>query len=113
MLIIRFGFRIIRGEVLHTARHGVWSFHHGDNREYRGAPPYFWELYERNPVAGSILQKLTEKLDGGKVLSRSWSSTDLHSLYLTRNAVYWKTLARASHSARFGFGEVAGRLFLE
>src|SRR5664279_2933458 len=42
-VVFRFGFRIIRGGILNVARYGVWSFHHGDNREYRGGPPLFWE----------------------------------------------------------------------
>ncbi len=90
-VLFRFGFRIIRGEILSCAKHGVWSFHHGDNREYRGAPPGFWEIYERNPVTGSILQVLTESLDGGRVIYRSHSATDFGSLYLSLNPMYWKT----------------------
>src|SRR6185437_4555547 len=43
-VLFRFGFRIIRGDILACARYGVWSFHHGDHREYRGAPPGFWEM---------------------------------------------------------------------
>ena len=27
---LRFGFRILRGGALEIARHGVWSYHHGD-----------------------------------------------------------------------------------
>ena len=90
-VLFRFGFRIIRGEILSCAKHGVWSFHHADNREYRGAPPGFWEMYEGNPVTGSILQVLTESLDGGRVIYRSLSATDFGSLYLTLNPLYWKT----------------------
>jgi hypothetical protein len=90
-VLFRFGFRILKGDVLRSARYGVWSFHHGDNREYRGAPPAFWEIYERNPRCGSILQVLGEKLDGGRVLYRSRSATQPASLYRTRNALYWKT----------------------
>ena len=90
-VLFRFGFRIIRGEILSCAEHGVWSFHHGDNREYRGAPPGFWEIYERNPVTGSILQILTESLDGGHVIHRSFSATNFDSLYLSLNPMYWKT----------------------
>lgn len=90
-VLFRFGFRIIRGEILSCAKYGVWSFHHADNREYRGAPPGFWEMYEGNPVTGSILQVLTESLDGGKVIYRSLSATDFGSLYLTLNPLYWKT----------------------
>jgi hypothetical protein len=90
-VILRFGFRIVKGEILETARYGIWSFHHGDNRLYRGGPALFWEMYEGNPVSGTILQILSESLDGGKVLYRSTSATNFISLYRNRNATYWKT----------------------
>lgn len=90
-VLFRFGFRILKGEILGCAKYGVWSFHHGDNREYRGAPPGFWEIYEKNPVTGSTLQILTESLDGGKVIDRSFKSTNFRSLYANRNPLYWKT----------------------
>jgi hypothetical protein len=90
-VIIRFGFRIIKGGILTAPRYGIWSYHHGDNREYRGGPPMFWEMYERKPVCGTILQILTEKLDAGQVIFRSLSATVPTSLYLSRNESYWKT----------------------
>jgi hypothetical protein len=90
-VLIRFGFRIVKGGILTAARFGMWSYHHGDNDEYRGGPPLFWEIYERNPVSGSILQVLDENLDGGVVLYKSWSATNPHSLFTNRNQVYWKT----------------------
>lgn len=90
-VLFRFGFRILRGEILSAARCGIWSFHHGDNREYRGSAAGFWELYEGKPVTGSILQVLSEKLDGGQVLYRSWSATESGSLYASINPMYWKS----------------------
>lgn len=90
-VLFRFGFRIIRGPILETARCGVWSFHHDDNLEYRGGPHLFWEIYESNPTSGSILQILTDSLDGGRVIYRSHSSTNKSSLYLNRNPILWKT----------------------
>ena len=109
-VLFRFGFRIIRGEILSCAKHGVWSFHHADNREYRGAPPGFWEMYESNPVTGSILQVLTESLDGGRVIYRSLSATDFRSLYLTLNPLYWKTSEFAIRRLRdlytYGWGYI-------
>lgn len=89
-VILRIGFRIIRGEILSTARYGVWSFHHGDNLSYRGAPALFWEMCEQNPVSGVVLQVLTEELDGGKVIYRSLAATDFSSLSRQRNPIYWK-----------------------
>jgi len=81
-VILRFGFNILRGEILTSARRGVWSFHHGDNDEYRGGPPLFWEVVEDNPYSGVILQVLTEKLDDGIVLCKS--------VFGTRRGLSWK-----------------------
>jgi hypothetical protein len=90
-VIFQFGFRMIRGEILQGARYGIWSFHHDDNLEYRGGPPFFWEIYEANPVSGSLLQILTDSPDGGHVIYRGYASTDFTSLYRNSNPVYWKT----------------------
>lgn len=90
-VILRLGFRVIKGEILKSAKYGVWSFHHGDSRYYRGGPPLFWEMYERNPVSGTTLQILDESLDGGRVIYRSRSATNFTSLYRSRNSIYWKS----------------------
>jgi hypothetical protein len=81
--ILRFGFNIIRGGILKAARYGVWSFHHGDERRYRGSPPCFWEVYHDDPVTGTILQRLTNRLDGGIVLKRHHYGT--HRLSYAKN----------------------------
>jgi hypothetical protein len=99
-VLFRFGFRIIRGGILSAARYGVWSFHHDDNLEYRGGPPLFWEIYEQNPVSGTILQILTDSLDGGNVIYRGHSSTNMASLYRSRNPIYWKTAEYAMRRLR-------------
>ena len=90
-VMLRFGFRIIKGEILEAATYGVWSLHHDDNRSYRGGPALFWEIYERNPESGTVLQVLTDALDGGKVLYRSIGSTNFASLYKNRRETYWKS----------------------
>ncbi len=89
-LLLRFGFNILRGDVLTVARHGVWSYHHDDSAEYRGGPAMFWEIHEGNPVTGTVLQKLSEELDGGGMLYRSHAATHSHSLTCNRNPAYWK-----------------------
>jgi hypothetical protein len=73
--MLRFGFNIIRGEILNAARYGVWSYHHDDERKYRGGPPGFWEIVNREAKTGVILQRLTERLDGGIVLHRGFFGT--------------------------------------
>ena len=76
--ILRFGFGIIRGEILNAAKFGVWSFHHNDEEKYRGGPPCFWEIYNNDNVTGSILQKLTNKLDAGIILKKGFLKTKLN-----------------------------------
>jgi len=91
-VFIRLGFRILRGEILRSARYGVWSYHHGDNRVNRGGPAGYWEVMESSPESGSVLQILTEDLDGGIVLYRSYSTTNDMSLTDNKSNVDWKTL---------------------
>lgn len=99
-VVFRFGFRIIRGDILSVARHGVWSYHHGDNLVYRGTPSLFWEMYEQHPVSGVVLQILSDTLDGGKVIYRSQSATTLESLSRQRNGIYWKAASFAIRRLR-------------
>src|SRR5256714_14534341 len=89
-VLIRYGFNILRGEILTAARYGVWSYHHGDNDYYRGGAAYFWEVLEGNPVSGAILQVLTEELDAGKVLYKGLFATHA-GVSQVRNRVqpYW------------------------
>lgn len=87
----RFGFRILKGDSLKIARHGVWSYHHGDNLAMRGGPAGFWEVMEGHPATGAILQILTPELDDGKVLYRSWASTFQYSVRRNKENYYWKT----------------------
>src|SRR5215813_2713685 len=91
-VVLRFGFRILKGRVLQIARQGVWSYHHGDNRVNRGGPPGFWEVMNGEPTTGSVLQVLTEELDNGRVIYRSWAPT-LGTLSVKRNSsnYYWKS----------------------
>jgi len=104
-VLVRLGFRILRGDILKVARYGVWSYHHGDNERYRGGPPCFWEVLEGDPVTGTILQRLTEALDDGEVLYRSWGATNVMSVAGNKPQIYWKSaefLARAMRNVQLG-----------
>jgi hypothetical protein len=91
---LRFGFRILKGDALGIARHGVWSYHHGDGSLNRGGPPGFWEVMTDAPVTGSMLQVLTEELDNGKIIHQAWATTvDKFSVNRNRNHFYWKSAA--------------------
>jgi hypothetical protein len=89
---ISHGFRILRGEALRIAKHGIWSYHHGDNLVNRGGPPGFWEVMDASPITGSVLQVLSEDLDNGEVLDRTWLRTsDRFSVRISRNNLYWRS----------------------
>lgn len=93
-VIIRFGFNILRGEILNVAPHGVWSFHHADHEKIRGGPAGFWEYILGHNTTGAILQRLTDKLDDGVVLRTGHWSLVKHSFrenldFLLHNTVDW------------------------
>lgn len=92
-VFIRLGFRILRGAILNSSKYGIWSYHHGDNFINRGGPAGFWEAMESWPETGSILQILTEDLDNGRVLYRSYSCTYDLSVSFNRNNYFWKSLS--------------------
>lgn len=92
-VIIRLGFRILKGPILKAAKYGIWSYHHGDNRVNRGGPPAYWEVIEQWPETGAILQILSEDLDGGQVIYRSWGPTRKLTIHQNLNNVYWRSVS--------------------
>lgn len=74
-LLVRGGRSILRGKILTCCSAGIISFHHGDNDVYRGGPAGFWEVYEKQPRTGFIIQRLNEELDGGDVLYKGFVRT--------------------------------------
>jgi hypothetical protein len=87
--ILRFAFNILKGDVLEAARFGVWSFHHGDPDRYRGLPPGFWEIYRRDTLTGTVLQRLTERLDAGIMLHKGYFRTDFASYPRSRDTIFF------------------------
>lgn len=86
-VILRHEFNIIRGDILRSSTHGIWSFHHADNSINRGGPPGFWEIIYKQPSVGVTLQQLTPELDGGLVIdkaffNRHWSYVKTYDLIL-------------------------------
>lgn len=86
--ILRFSYGIIRGAILKVPRYGVWSFHHDDPDSYRGTPPGFWEIFHRDPITETILQRLTSRLDGGVVLYKGYFPTIGRSWIENRGAAF-------------------------
>ena len=92
-VIVRMGFKILKGEILNCAKYGVWSYHHGDNNVNRGGPAGHWEVIEGKRITGTILQILSEELDNGKIIYKSFSSTDKNSIIRNRNKLLMKSIS--------------------
>ena len=67
-MLLRGGSRILQREILNICKYGIISFHHANNDVNRGGPPAFWEVFNREPSTGFIIQRLFDELDGGDVL---------------------------------------------
>jgi hypothetical protein len=89
--LLRFGFNIIKGDILQAARYGVWSFHHDDERVVRGGPPGFWEFMQQHQFNGVILQQLTEKLDKGLILKRHFYKVITHAYKAHLDQLYFES----------------------
>jgi hypothetical protein len=101
-VLIRCGSGILRGDILTSAKFGIISFHHGDNRINRGGPAGFWEVYFKQDRTGFIIQQLTEELDGGNVLFRGAYST--RHFYLLNQAAL---LERSNHYLKVVLADIA------
>lgn len=99
-VLIRCGSGILRGQILEAARFGILSFHHANNEVNRGTPPGFWEVFNREPSTGFIIQRLSSELDGGDVLFRGSIPTsapyvlNATRLYLTSTVFMHNLLER-------------------
>ena len=68
--IIRLDFSgIFRGNLVDLK---VISIHHGDNYWNRGGPSGFWEVINKKPSCGYLIQVLSSKLDDGKPLFQGY-----------------------------------------
>lgn len=67
-VVVRYGFGLLKGEVLHAPEYGVLSFHPADIRRYRGLGPPKAYLDGRERM-GVTLQRLNEDIDGGEVIA--------------------------------------------
>jgi methionyl-tRNA formyltransferase len=77
-VVIRFGFGLLKGDILSAPKHGVISVHGSDIRKYRGLGPKMTFLRGEETVAVT-LQQLSETIDGGKIIEIA--TKNLHRPY--------------------------------
>src|SRR2546425_178400 len=65
--LLQFGFGFLRGDVLNAGRYGVWSFRHSAELPYPGVSPTIWPILDDDPVTAALLERVTDRRDGGIV----------------------------------------------
>jgi len=61
----------VAGPALELARHGIWKYQFGDGNQYPGVPPHLWEVFDRYPLSGMTLSRLTKEEGRYEVLQRA------------------------------------------
>lgn len=67
---IVYGTGILRKKLFQLPRAGMINIHQGLIPFYRGMPPAFWELYNREEKTGVSIHRVASKLDAGVLLSQ-------------------------------------------
>ncbi len=99
-VLIQIGFCTLVGDILRSARLGVWAFQYGDRPARRGGPPGFWEVMDGHLITRSTLQIRDEESGAGSALSSSISATDRWSVKRNCNGIYWKNSAMLPRTLR-------------
>ncbi len=71
-VLLQLGFQLLSGPLLRAARHGVWSFYHGENSLQPGDPVSFWEMCQSQDVLSVALLQVTDSPAGGSVIDRAF-----------------------------------------
>jgi len=85
-----YGSPVLRPELFGIPRLGTLGIHHGTLPRYRGRKTTFWEVFNGEPAAGVVIQRVNAGLDTGDIVTQGevpigrrwwWSvERDLHTL---------------------------------
>jgi hypothetical protein len=87
-IIVKIGMGLLRVPPPERLAAPILSYHHGDPARFRGRPAGFWEMVERVPVMGQIVQRLGNRLDAGEVLAFAETKVRAHSWRATLIEAY-------------------------
>lgn len=80
--IIDFSSLRLTGNVLSSARYGIWSYQYSDPEKYTGSPSCFWEIYYEDVLTKVSLTRLTIKPDTIIILKEGCLKTEV---FYTKN----------------------------
>ncbi len=75
--ILKIGFGNVKEEIRYAAKHGIWSFHHGDPEKYNGNTSCFWEIFNEDLVTGAALKRLANDDGQEIILKKGFLKTEL------------------------------------
>lgn len=82
-IILKHGFDYIKGEILNSAKYGVWYIYHSSPKLKVNGPPGFVELLNKEPVVGVILLQLSNEFNKGLVIDKAFFNRHNHSFVET------------------------------
>ncbi|MFA5012058.1 MAG: hypothetical protein WC644_08925 [Ignavibacteria bacterium] len=86
-LILKHEFAEIKGDIINSARYGIWELIHSDNRIIKNSPIGFWEIFSHQTCVGATLTRLTKDQCKEIVIERGYYIND-YSYTRSRNLVY-------------------------
>ena len=91
-VILHFGSRTPRRDILDAARYGVWSYRHGGAARagVYGGHGLFWDMYDRNTVSSVVLRIDGPGPRGGRVIYRSVGGVVPWSYSRNARYHYWR-----------------------
>jgi len=90
-VILQFGFRPLKGNILTAAKFGIWSYQFHDNTQFEYIPPGFWETFNKTDEQVVKLQILTENLGNGIVIYRSFFPRYFNFINKNINSCYLRS----------------------
>jgi len=85
-VILKHGFKILSGEILNTAKYGIWLLVHGNHSKIAG-PSGFWEIMTKQPTVEVLLVQLLNKTNEGLIVDIAYFNRHIFSFVETNTKV--------------------------
>jgi len=92
-VIIALGFLDIKGDILNSAKYGVWSLRHGDDLIDKASPVGFWEITNKEPTVVVTLNQLAQQSDENILIDKAhfnkhWSLVKTSDMVLESSVAF-------------------------
>ena len=86
--ILKFGMGLLRVPSVAELPIPILSYHHGDPRAFRGRPAGFYEMLLGQKSLGQVIQILSNRLDGGRIVAFGETKVQQRSYRATMKEAY-------------------------